>query len=92
MKFSHSLKFNSVPEWRAHYINYGALKKLSYALEKEVRTESLNRQGHSTCPRCDRSVGNAIMHTANMRVLDPLSLGPLRPGRHIGHTEAMSRA
>lgn len=37
MKFSHSLKFNSVPEWRPHYINYGALKKLSYALEKEVR-------------------------------------------------------
>lgn len=28
MKFSHSVQFNSVPEWTSHYINYSNLKKL----------------------------------------------------------------
>lgn len=27
MKFTHVLKFNSVPEWREAYINYPLLKK-----------------------------------------------------------------
>jgi hypothetical protein len=28
MKFSHSLQFNSVPDWSGHYIAYSNLKKL----------------------------------------------------------------
>jgi SPX domain protein involved in polyphosphate accumulation len=28
MKFSHSLQFNSVPDWSSHYIAYSNLKKL----------------------------------------------------------------
>ena len=28
MKFSHSLQFNAVPDWTAHYISYSNLKKL----------------------------------------------------------------
>lgn len=28
MKFSHSIQFNSVPDWNSHYINYSNLKKL----------------------------------------------------------------
>ena len=28
MKFTHVLKFNAVPEWKEHYINYPILKKL----------------------------------------------------------------
>lgn len=35
MKFSHSLQFNSVPEWSSKYIAYSQLKKLIYALQKE---------------------------------------------------------
>nr|ADF43123.1 PTC1p [Chlamydomonas reinhardtii]ADF43163.1 PTC1m [Chlamydomonas reinhardtii] len=35
MKFTHQLKFNSVPEWREHYIQYGHLKKYIYALAKK---------------------------------------------------------
>ncbi|EEB06033.1 membrane transporter [Schizosaccharomyces japonicus yFS275] len=35
MKFSHSLKFNSVPEWAESYIAYSNLKKLIYTLEHE---------------------------------------------------------
>lgn len=35
MKFSESLKYNSVPEWKQYYINYNGLKKLIYALQKK---------------------------------------------------------
>ncbi|KAH7586475.1 SPX domain [Nakaseomyces glabratus] len=35
MKFSHSLQFNSVPEWSSKYIAYSQLKKLIYSLQKE---------------------------------------------------------
>ncbi len=35
MKFTHQLKFNSVPEWREHYIQYAHLKKYIYALAKK---------------------------------------------------------
>jgi SPX domain protein involved in polyphosphate accumulation len=31
MKFTHTLKYNSVPEWRESYINYSLLKKLILA-------------------------------------------------------------
>ena len=32
MKFSHQLKFNSVPEWKENYLNYSQLKKLIYQI------------------------------------------------------------
>mmetsp|Transcript_31205 Transcript_31205/g.69392 ORF Transcript_31205/g.69392 Transcript_31205/m.69392 type:complete len:781 (-) Transcript_31205:655-2997(-) len=41
MKFSHQLKFNSVPEWREHYIKYAALKKIIYAIAKAEQDETL---------------------------------------------------
>lgn len=34
MKFQYSLQFNAVPEWISKYIDYSALKKLIYTLEK----------------------------------------------------------
>lgn len=43
MKFNHSLQFNAVPEWTTRYIDYSALKKLIYVLEKESVEEE--RQG-----------------------------------------------
>lgn len=36
MKFSSSLKFNAVSEWWDEYINYDALKKYVYQLEKQA--------------------------------------------------------
>jgi hypothetical protein len=36
MKFTHSLKFNSVPEWRSNYINYHGLKKSLYKMTGEI--------------------------------------------------------
>jgi len=35
MKFSLSLKYNSVPEWQDKYINYSNLKKLVYGLQAQ---------------------------------------------------------
>ncbi|SCV00838.1 LAMI_0G07624g1_1 [Lachancea mirantina] len=35
MKFSHSLKYNSVPGWQEHYLNYSQLKKLIYNLQSQ---------------------------------------------------------
>lgn len=35
MKFSHSLKFNAVPEWQDHYLNYSGLKKVIYNAQQE---------------------------------------------------------
>ncbi|ANB15340.1 Pho91p [Sugiyamaella lignohabitans] len=46
MKFNHSLQFNAVPEWISKYIDYGALKKLTYQLEKEA-VEASGRDAES---------------------------------------------
>lgn len=35
MKFSHSLKFNAVPEWSDNYVNYPSLKKVIYKLQQD---------------------------------------------------------
>lgn len=35
MKFSHSLKFNAVPEWQDYYLNYPALKKVIYVAQQK---------------------------------------------------------
>ena len=35
MKFSHSLKFNAVPEWQDSYLNYPTLKKTVYKLQQD---------------------------------------------------------
>jgi hypothetical protein len=39
MKFTHQIKFNSVPEWRDHYIDYAHLKKIIYAIAKAEADE-----------------------------------------------------
>ncbi|CAG8475809.1 1684_t:CDS:2 [Dentiscutata heterogama] len=41
MKFSHSLQFNSVPDWAEHYIAYSNLKKLVYQIEREIISVSI---------------------------------------------------
>ncbi|CEP64401.1 SPX domain-containing inorganic phosphate transporter LALA0_S11e03290g [Lachancea lanzarotensis] len=35
MKFSNSLKYNAVPEWQEHYLNYSQLKRLIYSLQAQ---------------------------------------------------------
>lgn len=34
MKFSHQLKFNSVADWKDHYIHYANLKKIIYEIAR----------------------------------------------------------
>ena len=41
MRFTHSLTFNSVPEWIDHYLHYASLKKSLHALER-ARFEEKN--------------------------------------------------
>ncbi|CAI2167488.1 1871_t:CDS:2 [Funneliformis geosporum] len=36
MKFSHSIQFNSVPDWADHYLAYSNLKKLIYQIERDI--------------------------------------------------------
>ncbi|CCE62023.1 hypothetical protein TPHA_0B03530 [Tetrapisispora phaffii CBS 4417] len=40
MRFSHFLKYNAVPEWQNHYMDYNALKNLIYTLQ----TDELKQQ------------------------------------------------
>lgn len=35
MRFSHFLKYNSVPEWQSHYLDYSELKNLIYTLQTD---------------------------------------------------------
>ncbi|SAL99058.1 hypothetical protein [Absidia glauca] len=43
MKFSHSLKFNAVPDWLDHYVAYDHLKKIIFQMEKE-KVDAVNQQ------------------------------------------------
>lgn len=48
MKFSLSLKYNSVPEWQDKYINYSNLKKLVYNLQAQQLNNSDVSKGDVT--------------------------------------------
>ncbi|KAF2745930.1 hypothetical protein M011DRAFT_495395 [Sporormia fimetaria CBS 119925] len=48
MKFSHSLQFNSVPDWSGHYIAYSNLKKLIYTLEQKVNQRTAHTDAESS--------------------------------------------
>ncbi|KAK3824651.1 MAG: SPX domain-containing protein [Benniella sp.] len=43
VKFSHSLQFNTVPDWASEYIAYSHLKKTLYAIEKFNAQNSIQR-------------------------------------------------
>ena len=40
MRFSHFLKYNAVPEWQNHYLDYVALKNLIYTLQSDELNHS----------------------------------------------------
>lgn len=48
MKFSHSLQFNSVPDWSNHYISYSNLKKLIYTLETRLNQQNTHVDAESS--------------------------------------------
>ncbi|KAF7582435.1 SPX domain family protein [Clavispora lusitaniae] len=45
MKFSHSIKFNAVPEWQDYYLNYPALKKVIYNAQQNQLENSEPNDG-----------------------------------------------
>ncbi|EFQ99945.1 inorganic phosphate transporter PHO87 [Nannizzia gypsea CBS 118893] len=56
MKFSHSIQFNSVPDWSDSYIAYSNLKKLIYTLEKQVNHPERENGQVESAPLLDRSL------------------------------------
>jgi anion transporter len=58
MKFTHVLKFNSVPEWKDYYINYSALKKALYDVARaEYEQGYRGKDGRAGGPPEDASGG-----------------------------------
>ncbi|CCC68937.1 hypothetical protein NCAS_0B08530 [Naumovozyma castellii] len=41
MRFSHFLKYNAVPEWQSHYMNYNELKNLIYTLQTDELKDTI---------------------------------------------------
>ncbi|KAK4700099.1 phosphate transporter, partial [Phenoliferia sp. Uapishka_3] len=50
MKFSHSLLFNSVPEWTSYYLNYENLKSTIYKFERNALLPPPSEQPYSDNP------------------------------------------
>jgi tryptophan synthase/phosphate transporter len=60
MKFTHVLKFNSVPEWKDYYINYSALKKALYDVARaEYEQGYRGKDGAASGPPEDASGGGS---------------------------------
>lgn len=69
MKFSHSLKFNAVPEWQDNYLNYPTLKKVIYVAQQK-QLESLQPQDGSVA--VNRAVISDVVRIArrNQAILE----------------------
>ncbi|CAI4058553.1 hypothetical protein SUVZ_03G0980 [Saccharomyces uvarum] len=51
MRFSHFLKYNAVPEWQNHYLDYNELKNLIYTLQTdELKRDTSNDDVRSQTP------------------------------------------
>lgn len=79
VKFTQQLKFNGVPEWREHYVQYGHLKKYIYALAK-WEADHAGEHGHT-------SAGSDVEATLATPLLPSQLAGSqqVRAGRILGH-------
>lgn len=59
MKFSHSLKYNAVPEWQDYYIDYSHLKKLIYSLQQQ-ELDQLEGLGNETTGESGSKIGGKL--------------------------------
>lgn len=65
MKFSSTLQFNAVPEWRDHYIDYDHLKELIFKLER-ANVPALQEESDSLAGvDAEKKFGKAIDKDAN---------------------------
>lgn len=60
MRFSHFLKYNAVPEWQSHYMDYSDLKNLIYTLQ----TDELKLNGEVGELNDGNSTSNSPRHLA----------------------------
>ena len=64
MKFSHSLKFNAVPEWQDNYVNYPALKKVIYKLQQDqLQVANAPKDGSVPVDNVNRTTVSDLVET-----------------------------
>lgn len=59
MRFSHSLKFNAVPEWETDYLDYSGLKKVIYECQQK-QVESLGPSDGSVTMKNQTTVSDLV--------------------------------
>ncbi|MCO5565563.1 hypothetical protein L7F22_019237 [Adiantum nelumboides] len=73
MKFSHSLQFNSVPDWSDKYINYSNLKKIIYQLEQDQTSgDALADSASGAAHDDDIEHESAALLTSSMSTADAI--------------------
>lgn len=86
MKFSHSLKFNAVPEWQDSYVNYTTLKKTIYKLQQQ-QVQLLPTDGLYIVDPVNRTTVTDLVYRHKMVVdqqkADEPERSRFRPGRLI---------
>ncbi|KAG0056840.1 low-affinity phosphate transporter [Gryganskiella cystojenkinii] len=84
VKFSHSLQFNTVPDWASEYIAYSNLKKTLYAIEKYQVQSTIEGNGRPT----DLEQGSSSSDEKPSRIGRFLGL----KGRHTNDAEVAAAA
>lgn len=65
MKFSHSLQFNSVPDWADKYVAYSNLKKAIYNLEQDQKVDDLPSAGDQRNDDIEAESANLLAQSNN---------------------------
>lgn len=67
MKFSHSLKFNAVPEWQDNYVNYPTLKKTIYRLQQQQLEAQNPNDGSYTVDPVNRTTVSELISSSKFK-------------------------
>lgn len=62
MKFSHSLKFNAIPEWQDYYLNYPTLKKTVYKLQQDQLSQREPNDGSEVVDGTTKTTISDLKH------------------------------
>lgn len=83
MKFSHSLKFNAVPEWQDSYLNYPTLKKTVYKLQQDqLVNNGTDDQGYTV--NANQTTVSELVD--NFKLKNPISIP--QEGSSSDHSES----
>lgn len=82
MKFSHSLKFNAIPEWQDYYINYPTLKKTIYKLQQDQLSQQEPNDGsENVAGAATTTISDLKARLESSSDLKPSHRGGLQTGR-----------